>query len=287
MYALSLLIAVAALALFAFAVWMRLRRRTSSTPPAGPAILHVTVTHCDEPDDGDPGEPVDVDAPLHAWWTRPPEVTHVLRAGAALLLGLMAGAGAMLLPALALAQGVDAGAPDAPGLDPAAQSALMALGAQLVAALVGAGPSGWVAALTAGAQALVMATKAPAFEPLFAARSWLRPLVAVVGGLVLAVVGAIATGTPILPALITGPMAGALAVGLRELYVTLAGTVTKDERAAGKAISDAVKGTDAEVAAKVAAIKADLDRAAAPGVPEADRLKAMADAWNKQGAVTP
>lgn len=188
---------------------------------------------------------------------------------------LAAAAVVVFLPFLAQAQ-VDAGF-DALGA-PTPQDV-----ADLANALLNVKTLGWMVAASLGLRLLMKGLRLPFIEALLAGYTWLKPLLAVVLGVALETLNAIATGMPVLPAILKGATEGTIATGLRELGVAAWGTATKDERALGKAVTDMLKATDTTAAQKAEAIKAGLDEALRQP-DEAAKLRGIAEALNAQKA---
>jgi hypothetical protein len=145
--------------------------------------------------------------------------------------------------------------------------------------------AGLVALIKLLTDALKLASSEKAPRWLSKAFGWIkpawRPWVAVALGFLGATLAAAAEGASWPDALITGVLGGVLGLGATGTHEAI-GALKPSERAkkdAAAAVSRALDGPEAEVKAKVEAMKADLDRAAALPDKKA-RLKALADAAN-------
>jgi hypothetical protein len=176
---------------------------------------------------------------------------------------------ALLLPVFALAQAAGAPVVADPTLD---QLLSQGLGVTSVWKASGA-----VAGLMAAVNLTVNLTKYPPIYRLLGYRFWLRPAFSIVAGFLLALLGALGTGSSIPAAILAGIVAGLSNVGVHELYTSAFNPRISAERAAGARVVEAIQRVDAEMAAQVEKVKTQLDSIAAiPGAKE--RLEALA-AW--------
>lgn len=170
-------------------------------------------------------------------------IAHPLRLAAALLLGLAFGV-LLLAPVFAFAQ-VDGGALAVPIVLPGADDDTLKLVQQLLALFSNATSATLLGTLFLAVKTLVDLTKTPAIDRFISQVPWGRPLASVLLGFLLVFLGALVSGSALLPALgaglVAGFTAGLAGNGWHELWSAFTKPQKAVERDVGAILVDAIK----------------------------------------------
>lgn len=182
---------------------------------------------------------------------------------------------AVVFPLAALAQAVT-GTPASPPVD------MSALLNQLMGTVSSWRAGGWIAGCAALVSFFVNVSKYPPVAE-FLEKSkigwWLRPVIAVVLGVVAAVFSNLVGGVPVGTTVLIALLSGLGSTGFHELMVAIFDSRVKAERAAGAKIVEALQKADGVAA--VAVVPAIEQLTMISAIPGADaRVKALAD-WAK------
>lgn len=179
----------------------------------------------------------------------------------------------MLFPLFAFAQAADT------GTQPPDIATLIQLALQVVADWRSAGA---IAGCIALVNLLTNLTKLKAIDDFLGRKFWIRPLVSILLGAATAFLAALATGAPVLPALLAGVVAGLGGSGVHELVTVFNGRV-QAERAAGAKLVEILSVEDAKVTADAVELHKKLDELIA--IPDQrTRLEALANWANGRAA---
>ena len=171
-------------------------------------------------------------------------IAHPLRLAAALLLGLAFGV-LLLAPVFAFAQ-VDAGALGIPPLAvPGDDDGTLKLVQQLLGLFSNATSATLLGTLFLAVKTLVDLTKTPTIDRFISQVPWGRPLASVLLGFLLVFLGALVSGSALLPALgaglVAGFTAGLAGNGWHELWSAFTKPQKAVERDVGAILVDAIK----------------------------------------------